>query len=77
MLSQHCKNKCFIAELHLYNKKLKKNKLTYMKARITNIVIDVIAVQNQNKNSKPMDPDHQTFFCNVGTAVLCYIIVGH
>lgn len=29
-----------------------------MKARITNIVIDVIAVQNQNKNSKPMDPDH-------------------
>lgn len=76
MLSQHCKNKCFIAELHLYNKKLKK-KLTYMKARITNIVIDVIAVQNQNKNSKPMDPDHQTFFCNVGTAVLCYIIVGH
>lgn len=45
-----------------------------MKARITNIVIDVIAVQNQNKNSKPMDPDHQTFFCNVGTAVLCYII---
>lgn len=57
MLSQHCKNKCFIAELHLYNKKL-----TYMKARITNIVIDVIAVQNQNKNSKPMDPDHQTFF---------------
>lgn len=48
-----------------------------MKARITNIVIDVIAVQNQNKNSKPMDPDHQTFFCNVGTAVLCYIIIGH
>lgn len=48
-----------------------------MKARITNIVIDVIAVQNKNKNSKPMDPDHQTFFCNVGTAVLCYIIVGH
>lgn len=46
-----------------------------MKARKTNIVIDVIAVQN--KNSKPMDPDHQTFFCNVGTAVLCYIIVGH
>lgn len=77
MLSQHCKNECFIAELHLYNKKLKKKKLTYMKARITNIVIDVIAVQNQNKNSKPMDPDHQTFFCNVGTAVLCYIIVGH
>lgn len=61
MLSQHCKNKCFIAELRLYNKKLKK-KLTFMKARITNIVIDVIAVQNQNKNSKPMDPDHQTFF---------------
>lgn len=77
MLSQHCKNKCFIAELHLYNKKLKKKKLTYMKARITNIVIDVIAVQNKNKNSKPMDPDHQTFFCNVGTAVLCYIIIGH
>lgn len=76
MLSQHCKNKCFIAELRLYNKKLKK-KLTYMKARITNIVIDVIAVQNQNKNSKPMDPDHQTFFCNFVTAVLCYIIVGH
>lgn len=63
MLSQHCKNKCFIAELHLYNKKLKKKtKLTYMKARITNIVIDVIAVQNKNKNSKPMDLDHQTFF---------------
>lgn len=33
-----------------------------MKARITNIVIDVIAVQNKNKNSKPMDLDHQTFF---------------
>lgn len=32
-----------------------------MKARITNIVIDVIAVQNQNKNSKSIDLGHQTF----------------
>lgn len=37
-------------------------KLTYMKARITNTVTDVIAVQNQNKNSESIDPDHQTFF---------------
>lgn len=39
-----------------------------MKARITNTVIDVTAVQNHLSSH---------IFCNVGTAVLCCIIIGH